>query len=41
MADSNPLSPQQQVQLFTGGLPDRIRVDVELHEPQVVLPPPV
>ena len=27
------LSPLQKAQLFTGGLPDHIRVDVELHDP--------
>jgi hypothetical protein len=26
--------PEQQVRLFTGGLPDAIRVDVELQAPQ-------
>ena len=30
MAHTGPLSPLQQVQLFTGGLPDPIRTDVEL-----------
>jgi hypothetical protein len=30
MAHASPLSPLQQVQLFTGGLPDPIRTDVEL-----------
>jgi hypothetical protein len=28
------LAPLQQAQLFTGGLPEALRVDVELHEPQ-------
>lgn len=34
MAHAGPLSPTQQVLLFMGGLPDTIRVDVELHSPQ-------
>ena len=34
MAHAGRLSPYQQAQLFTGGLPDHIRVDVELHDPQ-------
>jgi hypothetical protein len=33
MAHAGPLSPAQQVQLFTGGLPDPIRTDVELQGP--------
>ena len=33
MAHAGPLSPLQQVQLFTGGLPDPIRTDVELQAP--------
>jgi hypothetical protein len=33
-AHAGTLSPLQKAQLFTGGLPDHIRVDVELHEPQ-------
>jgi hypothetical protein len=34
MAHAGYLSPEQQVQLFTGGLPDAIRIDVELQFPQ-------
>jgi hypothetical protein len=34
MAHAGYLSPEQQVRLFTGGLPDAIRVDVELQAPQ-------
>jgi len=34
LAHAGRLDPVQQAQLFTGGLPDYIRVDVELHEPQ-------
>jgi hypothetical protein len=34
MAHAGRLQPLQQVQLFTSGLPEHIRVDVELHEPQ-------
>jgi hypothetical protein len=34
MAHAGPLSPEQQVRLFTGGLPEPIRVDVELQAPQ-------
>jgi hypothetical protein len=34
MAHAGYLSQEQQVQLFTGGLPDAIRVDVELQAPQ-------
>lgn len=34
MAHVSRLKPLQQAQLFTGGLPDHIRVGVELHEPQ-------
>jgi transposase InsO family protein len=34
MAHAGYLSPEQQVQLFTGGLPDTIRIDVELQFPQ-------
>jgi hypothetical protein len=34
MAHAGYLSPEQQVHLFTGGLPDTIRIDVELQEPQ-------
>jgi hypothetical protein len=34
MAHTSYLSPEQQVRLFTGGLPDAIRVDVELQGPQ-------
>lgn len=33
MAHTGYLSPEQQVQLFTGGLPNTIRVDVELQAP--------
>lgn len=33
-AHASHLLPLQKVQLFTGGLPDHIRVDVELHDPQ-------
>lgn len=33
MAHAGYLSPFQQVQLFTGGLPDHIRTEVELHAP--------
>ena len=33
MAHAGNLSPEQQVQLFTGGLPDPIRTDVELQAP--------
>ena len=33
MAHAGYLSPEQQVQLFTGGLPDLIRTDVELQVP--------
>lgn len=33
MAHAGSLSPAQQVQLFTGGLPEALRVDVELHAP--------
>ena len=28
------LSPSQKAKLFTGGLPEHIRIDVELHDPQ-------
>jgi hypothetical protein len=34
MAHAGPLSPEQQVRLFTGGLPEPIRVDVELQAPK-------
>jgi hypothetical protein len=34
MAHVGPLSPEQQVHLFTGGLPESIHVDVELQSPQ-------
>jgi hypothetical protein len=34
MAHAGRLTPYQQAQLFTGGLPDHIRIDVELHDPQ-------
>jgi hypothetical protein len=34
MAHAGRLAPLQQAQLFTGGLPDHIRIDVELHDPQ-------
>ena len=34
LAHAGCLDPIQQAQLFTGGLPEHIRVDVELHEPQ-------
>ena len=34
MAHAGRLSPYQQAQLFTGGLPDHISVDVELHDPR-------
>lgn len=33
LAHAGFLTPEQQVQLFTGGLPDPIRTDVELHAP--------
>ena len=33
LAHAGYLSPLQQVQLFTGGLPDQIRIDVELQAP--------
>jgi hypothetical protein len=33
LAHAGRLEPLQQAQLFTGGLPEHIRVDVELHEP--------
>lgn len=32
-AHASYLSPEQQVQLFTGGLPNPIRTDIELHAP--------
>lgn len=34
MAHASPLAPDQQVNLFTGGLPEPLRTDVELHYPQ-------
>ena len=34
LAHAGRLQPLQQAQLFTGGLPEHIRIDVELHEPQ-------
>lgn len=34
MAHAGPLSPLQHAQLFTGGLPEAIRIEVELHAPQ-------
>jgi hypothetical protein len=34
VAHAGTLTPLQKAQLFTGGLPDHIRIDVELHEPQ-------
>jgi hypothetical protein len=34
MAHAGYLSLKQQVQLFTSGLPDAIRIDVELQAPQ-------
>lgn len=34
MAHAGYMSPTQQVQLFTGGLPEAIKLDVELHAPQ-------
>jgi hypothetical protein len=34
LAHAGNLVPLQQAQLFTGGLPEHIRVDVELHDPQ-------
>jgi hypothetical protein len=34
MAHAGRLLPLQQAQLFTGGLPEHVRVDVELHDPQ-------
>jgi hypothetical protein len=34
LAHAGRLTPHQQAQLFTGGLPDHVRIDVELHEPQ-------
>ena len=33
LAHAGYLTPEQQVQLFTGGLPDPIRTDVELQAP--------
>jgi hypothetical protein len=33
LAHTGRLDPLQQAQLFIGGLPEHIRVDVELHEP--------
>jgi len=33
LAHAGRLDPVQQAQLFIGGLPEYIRVDVELHEP--------
>jgi hypothetical protein len=33
LAYAGRLDPLQQAQLFTGGLPEHIRVDVKLHEP--------
>jgi hypothetical protein len=33
LAHAGPLSPLQQAQLFSVGLPEAIRVEVELHEP--------
>ena len=34
LAQTAPLSQEQQVQLFTAGLPDRIKIDVELMAPR-------
>lgn len=34
MAHAGCLTPYQQAQLFMGGLPEHIRIDVELHDPQ-------
>jgi hypothetical protein len=34
MVHAGRLTPYQQAQLFTGGLSDHIRIDVELHDPQ-------
>jgi hypothetical protein len=34
MAHASYLSPEQQVRLFTGGLPDAIRIDVKLQAMQ-------
>lgn len=34
LAHAGHLEPLQQAQLFTGGLPEHIRVDVKLHDPQ-------
>jgi len=34
MAHAGTLTPSQQVQLFTGGLPEAIRIDVELQAPE-------
>lgn len=34
LAHAGHLEPRQQAQLFTGGLPAALRVNVELHEPQ-------
>lgn len=34
LAHAGRLDPLQQAQLFMGGLPDSIRIDVELHEPR-------
>lgn len=34
MAHTGRLIPYQQAQLFTGGLPEHIRIDVKLHNPQ-------
>jgi hypothetical protein len=34
LAHAGNLAPLQQAQLFTGGLPEHICVDIELHDPQ-------
>ena len=34
LCHTSPLAPDQQVQLFTAGLPERIKIDVELMNPQ-------
>jgi hypothetical protein len=34
MVHAGRLSPYQRAQLFTGGLLDHIRIDIELHDPQ-------
>ena len=34
LAHTTPLTPEQKVQLFTAGLPERIKIDVELMVPR-------